>query len=84
MALIKLASLQEEVGEHPVGGSQRMRGGSHQLSVVVIKVFLKVSSKVMCRFDLGGGDGGVKEVSEQVKPEEQIALLLMFVMVEKC
>ena len=84
MALIKLASLQEEVGEHPVRRSQRLRVVSQQLSVVVIKVFLKVSSKVIRCLDLGGGDGGVKEVSEQVKPEEQVAFLLMFAMVEKC
>ena len=84
MALFKLASLQEEVGEHPVGGSQRLRVVSHQLSVVVIKVFLKVLGKVIRGLDLGGGDGGVKEVSEQVKPEEQVALLIMFAVVEKC
>ena len=54
------------------------------MSVVVIKVFLKVLGKVIRRFDLGGGDGRVKEVSEQVKPEEQVALLLMVAMVEKC
>ena len=68
MALIKLASLQPEAGEHPVRRSQRLRVVSQQLSVVVIKVFLKVSSKVIRCLDLGGGDGGVKEVSEQVKP----------------
>ena len=84
MALIKLASLQIEVGEHSVRGSQSWRDRSHKSSVVVIKVFLKVFGKAICCLDLGGGDGGVKEVSEQVKPKEQVALLLMFVMVEKC
>ena len=84
MALIKLASMQEEDGEHPVRRSQRLRVVSQQLSVVVIKVFLKVLGKVIRGLDLRGGDGGVKEVSEQVKPEEQVALLLMVAMVEKC
>ena len=54
------------------------------MSVVVIEVSLEVFGKVICRLDLGGGDGRVKEVSEQVKPEEQVAFLIMFAMVEKC